>query len=157
MNEIDGIDADGFLAAYPDGIRLAADELRTLVRRAVPDALERVRFGWRLIGYEVPVGRRSRYFAYVAPEPAHVHLGFEYGVWMADTERMLEGAHLNLRKVRYLTFTPGQRLPESALVKLTREAAGLAAMSASERMSLLLDRDWEPSRPPDGLPDRRRC
>ena len=73
---------------------------------------------------------------------------FEYGVWMADTERMLEGAHLNLRKVRYLTFTPGQRLPESALIELTREAARLAAMSASERMSLMLDRDWEPESAP---------
>ena len=144
MEQLDGIDADGFLAAYPDGIRRAADELRGIVKRAVPGAVERVRFGWRLIGYEVPVGRRSRYFAYVAPEPGHVHLGFEYGVWMADPARLLEGAHLNLRKVRYLTFTPGQRLPESTLMELTREAAGLAAMSASERMALMLDRDWEP-------------
>ena len=143
------IPADAFLAAYPDGIRVAADALRALVRRAVPDVVERVRPGWRLIGYEVPVGRRSRYFAYVAPEPHHVHLGFEYGVWMSDPHRLLEGAHLRLRKVRYVTYPPGRLAPDRRLVELTREAARIAAMSSRERMSLLLDRDLG-SGPPQG-------
>lgn len=141
---MDDIDPGGFLSAYPDGIRKAADALRSVVKRAVPDSVERVRLGWRLIGYDLPVGHRSRYFAFVAPEPAHVHLGFEYGVWMADPERLMRGAHLKLRKVRYVTFKPGQSIPRSALIDLTREAARVAAMSAQERMSLLLDRDWEP-------------
>jgi hypothetical protein len=141
---MDDLTPDGFLALFPDGIRESAQSLRGIVRRAVPDAVERVRPGWRLIGYEVPVGRRSRYFAYVAPEDAHVHLGFEYGAWMADSERLLEGNHLKLRKVRYVTFRPGQPIPEPTLVELTREAARVAAMSTKERMSLLLDRDWEP-------------
>jgi hypothetical protein len=107
----------------------------------VPDAVERVRPGWRLIGYDVPVGRRLRYFAYVAPEPGHIHLGFEYGAWMADPARMLEGAHLRLRKVRYLTFQPGQEIPSPAVLDLIREAARLAVMSRLERMSVVLDRD----------------
>ena len=96
---MDPIPPDAFLEAYPRGIHEAANELRAVVRRAVPDAIERVRPGWRLIGYDVPVGRRTRYFAYVAPEPLHVHLGFEFGIAMADPDRMLEGAHLRLRKV----------------------------------------------------------
>jgi hypothetical protein len=141
---MDDLTPDAFLALYPDGIREAADRLRAVVRRAAPEAVERVRLGWRLIGYEVPVGRRTRYFAYVAPEPEHVHLGFEYGAWMADPKRLLEGAHLKLRKVRYITFKPRQRMPEPVLVELTREAARVAAMSPRERMSLVLDRDWEP-------------
>jgi hypothetical protein len=141
---MDEMTPGAFLALYPDGIREAADGLRAIVKRAVPDVVERVRPGWRLIGFEVPVGRRSRYFAYVAPEEAHVHLGFEYGAWMADPERLLEGAHLKLRKVRYVTFKPGKPIPEPALVELTREAARVATMSTTERMSLLLDRDWEP-------------
>ena len=77
---------EAFLAGFPDGIRSAAETLRAIVRRAVPDSIESVRGGWRLIGYEVPVGRRTRYFAYVAPEPIHVHLGFEYGAWMEDPD-----------------------------------------------------------------------
>jgi hypothetical protein len=133
---------EGFLAEYPAAIRKQANTLRALVRRAVPAAVERVRPGWRLIGYDVPAGQRTRYFAYVAPEPGHVHLGFEYGTLMADPAAMLQGAHLRLRKVRYLTFQPGQQIPAAAVVELVEEAARLAVMSRSERMSIVINRDW---------------
>ena len=119
-------------------------QLRAVVRRAAPDAIERVRLGWRLIGYDLPVGRRTVYFAWVAPEPIHVHLGWQHGIFMADPDRMLEGAHLRLKKVRFVTFRPGDEIPEAALVELTRQAARLAAMSREERLALTLDRDWEP-------------
>lgn len=135
---------EAFLGGYPDGIREAAETLRAIVRRAVPESIEGVRGGWRLIGYEVPVGRRSRYFAYVAPEPIHVHLGFEYGVWMDDPDGLLQGAHLGLRKVRFTTFTEGQAIPEAALEHLTREAARVALLSRGERLARAFDREWEP-------------
>lgn len=116
------------LAGYSDEIRDIAERLRSVVHDAVPEAIERVRSGWRLIGYDVPIGRGTRYFAYVAPEPEHVHLGFEYGVWMSDAERLLQGAHLDLRKVRYVTYEPGDPIPADALIRYTREAAELAAL-----------------------------
>ena len=140
----DGLPPEAFLEGYPAGIRDAAETLRAIVRRAVPDAIESVRGGWRLIGYEVPVGRRSRYFAYVAPEPIHVHLGFEYGVWMDDSDGLLQGAHLGLKKVRFTTFTEGQAIPEAALERLTREAARVALLSRGERLARAFDREWEP-------------
>lgn len=130
-----------FLEAYPPGIQRAAERLRAVVKQAVPDAIERVRTGWRLIGYEVPVGKRSRYFAFVAPEVEHVHLGFEYGIWMDDPDNVLRGAHLKLRKVRYVTYKPGDSIPEPALVVFTRDAARLATMSREERLARELDRD----------------
>ncbi len=130
---------DAFLEPYPDGIRRIAAALRQVVRDAVPDAVERVRTGWRLIGYEVSHGRRLRYFAYVAPETEHVHLGFEYGAWVRDPQRLLEGAHLNLRQVRYTTFRPGDGVPHASLVDLTREAARVAGMSPEQRLALALD------------------
>jgi hypothetical protein len=129
-----------FLAAYPDPIVDIAHQLRTVVRRATPSAVERIRSGWALVGYDLPLGRRQRYFAFIAPERKHIHLGFEYGAWMADPDHVLEGAHLKLRKVRFLTFEPGAALPVGALVELTREAARVAAMSAGERLALALDR-----------------
>jgi len=140
----DGLPPEAFLEGYPAGIRDAAEALRAIVRRAVPDAIESVRGGWRLIGYEVPVGRRSRYFAYVAPEPIHVHLGFEYGAWMDDPDGLLQGAHLGLKKVRFTTFTEGQAIPEAALERLTREAARVALLSRGERLARAFDREWEP-------------
>jgi hypothetical protein len=142
----DAIPAEAFLAGYPDEIRAAAEILRGVVGSAAPDAIERVRPGWRLIGYDLPVGRRTVFFAFVAPEPAHVHLGFEHGVFMADPDRMLEGAHLRLRKVRFVTYRPGDEIPQALLVGLTLEAARIASMSREERLALALDREWAPTR-----------
>jgi hypothetical protein len=127
------IPPDLFLSGYSPEIRDLAERLRSVVIQAVPEAVERVRTGWRLIGYDVPAGRRSRYFAFVAPEPEHVHLGFEYGVWMTDPDALLRGAHLKLKKVRYVTYVPGDRIPIEALVRYAREAAALAAMGISGR------------------------
>jgi hypothetical protein len=134
------------LEGYRPGIREIADRLRAVVRKAVPDAIERVRPGWRLIGYDIPFGNRTRYFAFVWPDPDHAHLGFEYGIWMADPDGHLRGAQLKLRKVRYVTYGPGDRIPESELVGFTREAARLATMSRAERLALELDRDETKSR-----------
>lgn len=145
---IDGIPAEIFLAGYPDGIRQAGETLRAIVRRAVPDAIERVRAGWRLIGYEVPVGRRTRYFGYIAPEQIHVHLGFEYGAWMADPDGLLEGAHLGLKKVRFTTFKESQPIPVAHLEALTREAVPVARMSGADRLARAFDQEWEPGRKP---------
>lgn len=138
---VEPIPPELFLEGYPPRIRTAAERLRVIVRQAAPDAIERVRPGWRLIGYDVPLGRRWRYFAFVAPETEHVHLGFEYGVWMADPDRLLEGAHLQLRQVRFVTFEPGDSIPASMLVEYTRDAARVATMSRGERLARELDRD----------------
>ena len=141
---MDPTPADAFLATFPLPIVEAAGRLRAVVRSAVPDAVERVREGWRLIGYDLPIGRRSVFFAYIAPEPIHVHLGFEFGFAMADPEHALEGAHLRLKKVRYVTFAPGQPIPTPALVELTREAARVAGLTRDQRLAIALDRDSAP-------------
>jgi len=138
---MDPIPPDLFLESYSPGIRKAVNRLRNVVKRAVPDAIERVRPGWRLIGYDLPVGKRTRYFAFVWPEPEHAHMGWEHGIWMDDPEHILRGAHINLRKVRYVTYQPGDAIPEATLVQYTRHAAELAAMSREERLARELDRD----------------
>ena len=141
---MDPMPPEAFLATFPPPIVEVAGRLRAVVRTAVPEAIERVREGWRLIGYDLPIGRRTVFFAYIAPEPIHVHLGFEFGVAMADPEHLLEGAHLRLKKVRYVTFAPGQPIPEAALIELTREAARVASLTRDQRLAIALDRDWAP-------------
>jgi hypothetical protein len=141
---VEPIPPELFLAGYPSGIQAVAERLCAVVSQAVPDAIERVRTGWRLIGYDVPVGKRTRYFAFVAPEVEHVHLGFEYGVWMTDPDNLLRGAHLNLRKVRFVTYEPGDPIPESTLVEYTRDAARLATLSRADRLARELDREVSP-------------
>ena len=125
-----------FLAFYPARIVRQVGILRRLVEGAVPEAVERLRPGWRLIGYDLPITRHGTYFAFVAPEPEHVHLGFEHGTLMADPDGILRGSHLNLRKVRYLTFLPKDRVPARKVTALVREAKRVASLSPSERQML---------------------
>ncbi|MGH2407021.1 MAG: DUF1801 domain-containing protein [Candidatus Limnocylindrales bacterium] len=141
---LDPFPPDAFLDTYPAGIRDSAEVLRALIKRVVPGVVERVRLGWRLIGYDLPVGRRLVYFAWVAPEPIHVHIGFQVGTLMADPERLLEGAHLKLKKVRFVTFQPGTPIPEPSIERLTREAVRIAALPRQSRLAMALDRDWAP-------------
>jgi hypothetical protein len=125
-----------FLLDYPAGIRAKAEALQEVVRLAAPDAIARLRPGWRLIGFDLPTARGLRYFAYVAPEPEHVHLGFEHGTLLADPHRLLHGAHLRLRKVRYLTYRPADRIPQRRVLGLVRDAATIAQLSAADLRAL---------------------
>jgi Domain of unknown function (DU1801). len=129
-----------FLAFYPQPIAAQAQRLRELVRDAVPSAVERVRPGWRLIGYDLPITRHGTYFAWVWPEQEHVHVGWQVGTLMADPRGLLRGAHLKLKKVRYLTYGPRDRIAPRVVIDFTRDAARIAALSRGERQLLALAR-----------------
>jgi hypothetical protein len=139
MRAMDRLTPEAFLAPYPDPIRDAANRLREIVQRTVPGAVEAVRPGWHLIGYSVPAGRRTAYFGFVAPEPIHVHLGFEYGMLIDDPEGELGGT--TLRQVRFFTFRHPDEVRERQVGRYIRDAARLAAMSRAERLALTLDRE----------------
>ena len=127
------------LADYPGPIRAQAEALRAAVRRSLPDVIERVRPGWRIIGYDVLLERgRSRYFAWIMIERQHVHLGFRLGVLMDDPEALLEG---DAKLGRWTTYRPGEPIDPVPLGGLIREAARLARLGSSIRQGLLLDRE----------------
>jgi len=128
------------LAFYPVPIARLAQELRRVVRRAAPTAVERVRPGWGLIGYDLPITRNGTYFAWIWPENEHVHVGWQVGTLMADPRGLLRGAHLKLKKVRYLTYAPGDVIDAEHVVEFTRDAARIASMSRDERQLLALSR-----------------
>ncbi len=136
---MDELTPEAFLAPYPDQIRAAAERLRSIMKRVVPDAQEAVRSGWHLVGYTVPAGRRSAYFGFISPEPIHVHLGFEYGHLLDDPDGLLGGT--TLRKVRFFTFHHPDEVRERVLARYVRDAAALASLSRAERLARTLDRD----------------
>ena len=143
---MDGIPPEAFLEGYPPPMAAIAHDLRAIVRRTFPDAIERVRPGWHLIGYDLPPTSprgRSAYFAYVAPEPVHVHLGFEHGWAMRDPHGLLQGAGIT-KQVRWLTFVPGDTIDGDRCAELLREAALVAAMSRGERMLRAMDAGTDP-------------
>ena len=129
-----------FLEHYPPRVAEHAQELRRVVRRAVPASIERLRPGWKLIGYDLPVTRHGTYFAWVWPQIEHVHVGWEVGTLMDDPRGLLQGAQLNLKKVRYLTFEPDQEIDAELVTEFTQHAAEIAAMSPGERQLRALSR-----------------
>jgi hypothetical protein len=153
MSAMDPLPPEALLDAYPPPIRALADELRMILRGAVPDAIERVRPGWRLLGYDLPVAAPSRsrptgrcggrtprprttYFAWIAPEPGHVHLGFEHGMLLADPGGILSGRGIT-KRVRWFTFRPGDR-PDGKLIRaFLASAVSIARADPADRRAQL--------------------
>ncbi len=123
---------EALLEPFDAVTRAVAHELRDLVRRSVPGVLERVRTGWGVLGYDVPVGRRTVYFAWILPQHEHVHLGFVHGAAMDDPSHALDGA-AGVR-ARWLTIEPGAHPDATTVDALLREAVRVAAMSRAERL-----------------------
>jgi hypothetical protein len=119
---IETIPPEALLADYPPPHQDIANELRQIVIDAVPEAIERVRPGWRLIGYDLPVTRHGSMFAWVWLEPEHVHLGFPYGVNMDDPTGVLTGAGIT-KLARWLTYGPGDDVDAPLATELVLEAA----------------------------------
>ena len=139
---MDDFPPEALLDDFPPPMRAIAHRLRDVVRTAMPEAIERVRPGWRLIGYDLPVGNRRVYFAFVSPENEHVHLGFEHGWAMADPHGLLNGEGIT-KQVRWLTFVGADEVDPERAIELVREAARVAAMTRGERALRSMDREGD--------------
>jgi hypothetical protein len=122
-----GLPVEVFLDGFSPGNRSIAERLREIVHRAIPEATERVRVGWRVIGYDLPARRRSIFFAWVFPERQHVHLGFPEGVLIDDPEGVLSGAGIT-KRARWLTYTSVDEIDEAVAERLLRAAAGIGEL-----------------------------
>ena len=124
---MDAFPPEALLEDYPPSMVALANGLREVVLAAVPDAIERVRPGWRLIGYDVPVGRRTAYFAWIMPERVHVHLGFPRGVLLDDPHDLMDGRGIT-KAARWFTLTVPADLGDPALAAFARSAADLGRL-----------------------------
>jgi hypothetical protein len=113
-----------FLDGCSPAHRAIANRLRSIITATIPEATERVRVGWRVIGFDLRVGRRSGFFAWVFPEREHVHLGFPQGVLIADPDGRLDGAGIT-KRARWLTYTSVDEVDEAEVRQLVRAAAGI--------------------------------
>jgi uncharacterized protein DUF1801 len=123
----DSLPVEVFLDGYAPPLRALAQELREAVLAVTPEATERVRVGWRIVGFDLPVGRRSVFFAWVFPERAHVHLGFPHGDRMAERPGVLDGAGIT-KRARWITYQPGDAIDDGLVRELVLEAAALAGV-----------------------------
>lgn len=141
MSPMDPMPPDALIEDSPPPLREIAHELRAVVTDTFPDAIERVRPGWHLIGYDLPTdrpGRRTVYFAWIWPEVEHVHLGFEHGWAMHDPRGVLKGAGIT-KQVRWLTFRPGDPIDRALCAELLMEAAAVARLPRGERTLRAID------------------
>jgi hypothetical protein len=118
---------EAFLEGYSPKHRAIANRLRSIIRRTIPEATERVRSGWRVIGFDLPKGRRSPFFAWVFPEREHVHLGFPQGVLIADPDGRMDGEGIT-KRARWLTYTSVEEIDEAVAEQLIRAAAGIGEL-----------------------------
>ncbi len=100
---------------------------RAKIVKVVPGAVERLRPGWGLIGYNAPA-----YFAFIVPAEDHVKIGFERGVELWDPEALLEGTG---KQVRYVVIGSRRALQSAALTALLRQAAALGSRESARRRS----------------------
>ena len=121
---------EALLEDYPPARAFLANGLRRIVMDAVPGAIERVRPGWRIIGYDVPVGRRTGYFAWIMTQVEHVHLGFPKGSLLDDPRGVLDGRGIT-KNARWFTLETPDDLANPELVAFTRAAAELAQFGRS--------------------------
>lgn len=134
------IPPEALLAGYPAPIIDLAEGLRAIVRQAIPDRIEAVRPGWRLIGFDLPIGRRTAFFAWIMPEAVHVHLGFPQGFLLDDPAGRLGGVG-EAKRARWLTLEHRDEIPVLLYAAFVREAARLARLSPSEREAIRFDRE----------------
>ena len=127
MSRESAIPPEVLLEDYPPTMAALAQGLREVVRAAVPEAEERVRTGWRVIGYDIRAGRRSAFFAWVMPQREHVHLGFPWGVMLLDRDGVLDGEGVT-KRARWFTLEKPEDLRDPKLAEFARAAADLATL-----------------------------
>ena len=130
---------EAFLETYPPPMREIVDRLRVILKRATPEAAERVRLGWRILAYDLPIKRNGAYFAWIGAEKTHVHIGFPKGVLMDDPARVLKGTGIT-KYARWLTYVPGQPIDAEQVTELVLEAARVAVIPKGLGLELLRER-----------------
>lgn len=114
-----------FLKLYPPNLQEISESLRDLVRSTFPAATEKVYTGWKLLGYRIPDGVKSRFFCCIVPQKKEndVLLGFQYGIAMDNPEGILEGKGT---QVRFVRVKRKDQYQDADLIRLIEHAAEVA-------------------------------
>lgn len=112
---------DELLAEHTAPIVELTNELRRLLRDAMPHAQERVYPGWHGFGFVHP---DAGYVAAVFPGAETVKLLFEHGHLLEDTAGIFTGG---TGQTRHVELAPGDKVPVQAILDLLSDAIDLKA------------------------------
>jgi hypothetical protein len=104
------------LAPFPPEVRAVMEDLRELLRAAVPALGERVLPGWKAIGFRHP---EAGHVCALFPLPDEVKLYFEYGARLPDPDGLLAGT---TKQTRYVAIRSRRQIRRRALTALIRQA-----------------------------------
>ena len=104
------VEVDRLLGASPPEIQAIARALRTTVRAEVPDAVEQVDFGNRLIAFGRSMRMAGLLFA-IIPHGSWVNIQLADGAVLPDPDGLIEGTgkrirHIKVRSVEGASATP---------------------------------------------------
>lgn len=113
---------EALIADVDSDLRGIVEQLRELVRRLLPDAIEEPDPSAKLIGYTYQPGTYKGLIAAIAPHTSHVNLMFSKGVELldADPTGLLEGTG---KKARHIKFREPADVARPAVQSLIEEAA----------------------------------
>jgi hypothetical protein len=114
---------DDFLAICTPAVRDLAQQLRAVIRRIMPAALEQVDLPSNMIGY----GRDRTYaglICAITPAKEHVSLLFAHGATLPDPKHLLQGDGKGARRLKISTAADIEDAAVQALLK-SAAAAGI--------------------------------
>jgi uncharacterized protein YdhG (YjbR/CyaY superfamily) len=117
---------DEYIAAQLEAVQAKLEQVRTAIRRAVPEAVERI--GYRMPGYKL----RGRPMLYFAGFKQHYSLFAASGTFFAVLEDDLRGYELRKRTVHFPLTKPVPVKLISRIAKL--RAAGIAVAPMKPRL-----------------------
>ena len=103
-----------FLSNFPETIRKITNELRKIVKDAMPRAHEFLYYD--AVNYSIndsPIGR----ITYLAPSQDHVMVGFLFGVHLEDQHHLLQGAGKQARHLKIKTMNEAKNRDLKELIK----------------------------------------
>ena len=99
QNDVDDKEIQNFLDHYPPRVQAISLELRKLVFRVVPEAIEQLDLPARMLAYGFDRSYRGM-ICVVMPLKSAVNFGFPHGVELADPYGYLEGSGKRARHAK---------------------------------------------------------
>lgn len=110
-----------YISLYTAEHQKTAEYLRGLVKTVVPDVIEKYYPGWKLIGYRVPAGKKSRYLGYIFVAAERISLGFEQGKSITDPYGLLIATGTQVAEIRCKPGEKPDRKKVLHLIQLAKE------------------------------------
>lgn len=104
---------------YPEKVQGMANNLRSLIFKIFPNAVEVAWVDQKVVGYGVGPKKMTEHFCYMVFAKGHINFGFNHGVSLKDAHALLGGEGKKYRNIKIKSLDDIQN---PHLTNLIREA-----------------------------------